>query len=313
MRTDQDPSARPEALSAVALLGFGEAGYALTEGWRSVDPTLILTAYDIKTANPDTPDAAAMWDRYDAADVRGAETIGAALAEARAVFSVVTADRAHDAARAAATVMAPGTLYLDANSCAPETKRASAKVIEAAGLRYVDTAIMSPIRPKLHRAPMLVSGPHAAAAAELMGTLGMDARVVAGEVGRASSIKMLRSVMIKGIEALTLECLLAARQAGVDDEVIASLDASMPGWDWGAKAAYNMERTTTHGLRRAAEMHEVARTVSDLGVPARMAAATTEWQHEMGSLGLPPGPETYHDRADAIIAALRNAKLEEST
>jgi 3-hydroxyisobutyrate dehydrogenase-like beta-hydroxyacid dehydrogenase len=140
-----------------------------------------------------------------------------------------------------------------------------------------------------------------------MDSLGMDVRVIEGDVGRASSIKMIRSIMVKGIEALTLECLLSAVAAGVEDEVIASLDASMPGWDWAARAAYNMERTTTHGARRAAEMREVVTTISDLGLPARMSPATVVWQQNMGDLGLTGRPEDYQNRAKAILAALGNA------
>ena len=92
--------------------------------------------------------------------------------------------------------------------------------------------------------------------------------------------------------------------AGVDGEVLASLDASFPGFDWPARAAYMMERTTTHGIRRAAEMREVAKTVADLDLPDGMARAITGWQQLMGDLGLPPGPGDYAARADAILAAL---------
>lgn len=302
MRTDRDISA---ALPArIALLGFGEAGSALAEGWHDARPGLTLAAYDLKTESSENEIAAAMWDRYGIHGVSGADSPDAALAGAEAVFSLVTADAAQAAARAAAAAIAPGAFYFDCNSCAPETKRASAALIEAAGGRYVDTAIMSPIRPKLHRAPLLVSGPHAAEGAALLTALDMSARALTGDVGHASSVKMLRSVMIKGIEALTLESLLAARRAGVADEVIASLDASMPGWDWAARAAYNMERTTTHGARRAAEMREVARSVADLGLPPRMAEATVAWQADMGALGIDPGDMDFEHRADAILAAL---------
>ena len=113
---------------------------------------------------------------------------------------------------------------------------------------------------------------------------------VAGpRVGDASTIKMLRSVMVKGLEALTAECLLAARRAGVEGAVLASLQASDPGFDWTARSAYNLERMMVHGRRRAAEMREVAATLRELGLPDRMAAATADWQAELGALGLAGG------------------------
>ncbi len=90
---------------------------------------------------------------------------------------------------------------------------------------------------------------------------GGSVAIVPGAVGAASSIKMIRSVMVKGLEALTAECFLAADAAGVTEAVRASLDASWPGTDWGAKADYNLERMMAHGIRRAAEMEEVAKTL----------------------------------------------------
>ncbi len=116
---------------------------------------------------------------------------------------------------------------------------------------------------------------------------------------------MIRSVMIKGFEALTAECFLAARRAGVDDAVIASLQASDPGVDWPARGAYNLERMMAHGTRRAAEMREVAATLRELGLPDRMAAAAALWQDQIADLGLAPGTPDLAARADRILAALR--------
>lgn len=300
------------APTLAALIGFGEAGCALAEGWRADLPALSIRAFDIKAASTDNTVAAAMWDRYQAYGVVGSDAVRDTLKSACAVFSLVTADQAHEAAKDAAESIAPGSLFFDCNSCAPDTKRASAQVIEAAGARYVDTAVMAPIRPRLHKTPLLISGPHGEAALATLKAMGMNAQRVDGDVGRASSVKMLRSVMIKGIEALTLESLLSARAAGVEEEVIASLDASMPGFGWAARAAYNLERVTTHGTRRAAEMREVAKTVDYLDLPPRMARAIADWQDEIGALGLAPGKNNYQARADAILSARENAKMEDT-
>jgi 3-hydroxyisobutyrate dehydrogenase-like beta-hydroxyacid dehydrogenase len=115
---------------------------------------------------------------------------------------------------------------------------------------------------------------------------------------------MVRSVIIKGIDALTAECMLAARRAGVADAVLASLQASDAGIDWRARASYNLERMMVHGGRRAAEMREVARTIAQLGLPGRMACATAEWQQAIGDLGREGGEDRVDDRADRILAAL---------
>jgi hypothetical protein len=96
---------------------------------------------------------------------------------------------------------------------------------------------------------------------------------------------MVRSVMIKGIEALTLECFLAASRAGVIDEVAASMKNNYPGLDWGKIVPYNLERMANHGERRAAEMEEVADTLRELGVEPLMTSATVKRQREMGQIG----------------------------
>jgi 3-hydroxyisobutyrate dehydrogenase-like beta-hydroxyacid dehydrogenase len=231
-------------------------------------------------------------------------TPGPALAGVDVVLCLVTADQALAAAATAAPHLPPGALWFDGNSCAPSTKRQAAAVIEDAGGRYVDWAIMAPVHPRRHKTPGLLAGPHAEVAAEMATTLGLAATVVGPEIGQASTIKMLRSVVIKGFEALTAEAFLAAERAGVAAEVLASLQASDPGWDWAARGAYNLERMTAHGTRRAAEMGEVAQTLRDLGLPDDMARATVAWQSRLGALGLPAGADDLGLRARAILASL---------
>lgn len=279
-------------MQTLAFIGFGEAGQAFA---GSVARPARVTGFDLKDR------AAAMAGlRVEAAPDRGA-----ALAGAGAVWCLVTADRAEAAARECAPHLAPGTLWFDGNSCSPGTKGRAAAVIEAAGGRYVDVAIMAPVHPLRAAVPLLVAGPHGAAAEVALLGLGMKPTLVGETVGQASTIKMLRSVMIKGIEALTAECVLAARTAGVEGKVLASLQKSDPGFDWMQRSAYNLERMAAHGIRRAAEMREVAKTLTELGLPDRMAAATALWQDQLGALGVPMEDEGLEVRADALLAALR--------
>jgi 3-hydroxyisobutyrate dehydrogenase-like beta-hydroxyacid dehydrogenase len=197
---------------------------------------------------------------------------------------------------------------LDLNSCSPSTKRSSAEVIEAASARYVDVAVMAPVHPKLNHVPCLMAGPHATEIAAVLADLPMTVRVISGEVGAASSIKMIRSVMIKGLEALTSECVLAAVAAGVEDEVLASLNAGAD-FDWGARAAYNFDRMIVHGARRAAEMEEVAKTLDDLGLPNDITRSTVLWQRRIADLGLSAPQTPLEDgpveTANTLLSELR--------
>lgn len=278
----------------IALIGFGEAGstFARSGGWEAA------CVFDRKT---DTAEAKAMQARYDEAGVTGAVTLAEALAGRPLVLSLVTADQALAAAEAAAPHLAPNALYCDGNSVAPQTKQEAARAVEAAGAHYVDLAILAPVDPARLAVPLLLSGGHAERAANALAALGFQNISIAGEaVGRASSIKMIRSVMVKGIEALTAECVLAAEAAGVRDEVLASLDASERPRPWEARADYNLDRMLIHGLRRAAEMEEVVKTLEALGTGAAMTRGTVERQRAIGTLGLNTPPEGLGPKLAAI-------------
>ncbi|MFM9852054.1 MAG: DUF1932 domain-containing protein [Sphingomonadaceae bacterium] len=242
-------------MTQATLIGFGEAGqaFAAVGNWRAFDTDRAKTR------------SLSLFEALDGAEV---------------VLSVVTADQALIAARNAAPHIERGTLFCDMNSVAPGTKQKAADEIEAAGGRYVDVAIMSPVNPAQMATPLLVSGPHADSGMAALAGLGFTSvRAVGDQVGRASTIKMLRSVMYKGMEALTAECLIACEKAGVTDEVLGSF-----GNDWSSGADYRLDRMMLHGVRRSAEMAEVVKTLESLGAEALMTRGTLDWQAAIGSL-----------------------------
>ncbi|MEV5020446.1 NAD(P)-dependent oxidoreductase [Sphingobium sp. LMA1-1-1.1] len=266
----------------LGLIGFGEAGstFAGSGKWGAR-----AHVFDRKTDDP--ADAQAMRDAYAAAGVTYAPFMEQALSGVDLVMSLVTADQALAVAEAAAAWLRAGSIYCDMNSVAPQTKEQAARLVEAAGGHYVDVAVMAPVNPARLSVPLLLSGSMAAQAASRLAALGFSNINLVGEnVGRASSIKMIRSVMVKGLEALTAECVLAAEAAGVREEVLASLDASDKAQSWGDRADYNLDRMMIHGLRRAAEMEEVVRTLDGLGTGAAMSRGTVERQHAIGALGV---------------------------
>lgn len=287
--------------SGLAIIGFGEAAEAFVSGWRETHDGAI-SCYDLKVGKPEEREILKL--RADRLGVGICGTQAEALESAQSVFSLVTADQALVAAQDCVAHIKAGTLWLDCNSCSPGTKRQASQVIEAAGAIYLDVAIMAPVHPKRHRTPLLVSGSRALEAMPLLEALDMQPRHAGDTVGQASAIKMFRSVMIKGFEALTAECLLAARRAGVEAEVLHSLQASDPGFDWAKRSAYNLERMMVHGGRRAAEMREVARTVAEQGLPSRMSDAITDWQAQVADLELAGGSADVGERADRILEAI---------
>lgn len=280
----------------VGLIGFGEAGstFANAGGWGER-----AHVFDRMTGNG--PEAPAMLDAYKTARVLGARFLDDALSGVDLILSLVTADQALAAAGAAAECMAPGAIYCDMNSVAPQTKQQAAQLIEAAGGHYVDVAVMAPVDPARLAVPLLLSGRQAEEAAARLAALGfVKTRVVGDAVGRASSIKMIRSVMVKGVEALTAECVLAAEAAGVREDVLASLDASDKLKPWEERADYNLDRMLIHGIRRAAEMEEVVKTLEGLGTGAAMTRGTVERQRAIGELGVKTPPEGLAGKIEHI-------------
>lgn len=282
-------SQTPSAPLRVALVGFGEAGstFARAGGWEDD-----AAAFDIDPAR-----MAAMADCGVAPHADPAS----ALADAAIVLSLVTADQAIAAAECAAPLMAPGAIFCDMNSVAPDTKRAAARAVEAAGARYVDVAVMAPVDPARLNVPLLLAGPAADEAMAALNALGFaKTRVVGDQIGQASAIKLCRSIMVKGLEALTAEMVLAAQTAGVLDEVLASLDASEKPVSWRDRADYNLDRMILHGRRRSAEMAEACAMLRDLGIAPRMTDNTVSWQQGIGALDLRPVPTSLELKIAAI-------------
>lgn len=280
----------------MSFIGFGEAGQAFggADGWQGS-----ACAYDKLTDDP--AHRASKEADYASTRVRGCASHAEAVAGADLILSLVTADQALAAAIETGRHISPGALFCDMNSVAPSTKQAAAAAVERAGGRYVDVAVMSPVHPARLGVPLLLSGPEAPAAAAEFASLGFSSlRVVGTQVGQASTVKMARSVIVKGIEALTAEAMLAADAAGIAGEVLASLDASEKAEAWTKRADYNLDRMILHGLRRAEEMEEAVKMLEGLGVEPLMTRGTVRRQREIGSLRLATPAAGLEGKIDQI-------------
>jgi len=291
----------------VCFIGFGEAGQALASGLRDAG-VQGLSAWDILFPVPAGEALRAAADRMG---VRRGASAGDAVKDADLIVAAVTAVSSLDAAQAAKPFLRRDQYYLDINSVSPARKQLTGKLIDEAG-RYVDMAVMAPVHPARHQTPSLLSGPHAASVEPILLALDMKVSVAGPTVGTAAAIKMVRSVMVKGLEALTLECFLAARRTGVEEEIIASLSMSYPGLDWPKLVEYNLERMANHGIRRAHEMEEVADTLHELGIDPHMTAGTIRRQLEMGELGKrEPLKSAVPDGRVAMLDAVGRALIDD--
>lgn len=260
--------------NTVLMIGFGEAGQAIVSGWRDAGFDHAVLIYDIKLDDPKTRDG--MLSAARALDVTPIAHEQNAVAPVSHVFSVVTADQALRAAYRAADILPDGATFWDMNSVAPETKRQAAKLLEATGLHYLDVAVLSPIHPKRHAAPLAIAGAVDGTIRDAIDRFGFDADVFSTTIGDAASLKLLRSIVIKGVESLLVECHQAGESVGLTDKVLRSLAPSFPGIDWPERLDYVLQRVEQHGERRAAEMKEAVSFLDELGVPPLMSKAAAE-------------------------------------
>jgi 3-hydroxyisobutyrate dehydrogenase-like beta-hydroxyacid dehydrogenase len=284
---------------SIGFIGFGEAGSTIARGLKSAGVERIF-AYDIKLGDP------LIRDRAREAQATLVDSSSELADAATILFSTVTSSSAFDAARQTVAYLSPRHTYADLNSVSPAVKQDIEKEIGESGASFVEAAVMAPVGPYGHQVPMLLGGPHAKAFMETMAPFGMKLRVLDGaKVGSAAAVKMCRSIVVKGIEALLFECVMAATKFDADDLVFASLKETWPGIDWKKLADYTSGRVVVHGERRAREMEEVAETLKAIGIDPIMADATArrqDWSAEMDlrSHFGPEGPKTYQEVLDVL-------------
>ncbi len=285
----------------ICLLGFGEVGQTLAADLRAHVGS--ITAWDLKFAESASAPtlAAGRLGVIAAADAR------TAVAEADLTISAVTAAQIGEAAMSVAAHLKRDAYYFDLNSTSPAAKQAAAAWIDAAGGRFVEAAIMSPIAPARVASPMLLGGAHAATFLPLATQIGFTgARCFSEQLGAASAAKMCRSVVVKGLEALMLESLLTARKFGVEQAVLESLQSTSPADTWRTQGRYMISRALIHGRRRAEEMREAAHTVAEAGLAPRMSNACAEWQ-EWAADHSAAANEALEQMLDTLLAPPRGA------
>jgi 3-hydroxyisobutyrate dehydrogenase-like beta-hydroxyacid dehydrogenase len=279
----------------VGFIGFGEAGFHIAKGLRAAGLALIL-AYDIHTHTPGRGELIQRRARESGVSLADSSQLLASACDL--LLSTVTASSALEAALQTAPFLDARHLYADLNSVAPATKQAIDAAVCGAGARFVEGAIMSPVPAHGHRAPILLGGGAATEFAQAMGRWGMRLEVLGTSVGGAAAVKMFRSIVVKGLEALLFECVLGASRYGAEKRVFDSLGESFPGLDWDKLANYMVGRVVVHGERRAREMEEVAATLRSLDIEPIMADATARRQDwgarlELWSRFAAEGPAGY--------------------
>ena len=255
----------------IAFIGFGEVGQTFARGFLKHEGVRV-SAYDILIGTSAGERLAA---RASSLGVVWCARPEQAASHADFVISAVTASQAEAVAETARDWLKPGQIFVDVNSAAPSTKQRAAQHVEAAGADYVEAAVMAPVLKPGLQVPILSGGPRAAEVSTRLNALGMNLTPVSDTHGIASAMKLCRSIIIKGLEALMVDCAEASERWGVKDPVFASLHATFPSIDFHALAADMRERVATHGVRRSAEMAEAGEMLAALGMNPDLALAVS--------------------------------------
>jgi 3-hydroxyisobutyrate dehydrogenase-like beta-hydroxyacid dehydrogenase len=287
----------------VTLIGYGEVGQILATDLHAAGLQGIR-AWDIAFTDTQSIPSRALGARMVQPCVNARE----AVADAQVVISAVTAAQSFEAAQAAAPALPAGAYFLDLNSVSPEVRRRTAALIDSHGGRFVEAAVMAPVPPQRLATPILLGGAHAEEFLPIARELRLEgARVFDAELGRASAAKMCRSVIVKGMEALLTESLLTARHFGVERSVLSSIQDLFSKQDWEKQSHYMISRSLLHGRRRAEEMREVTRTVSEAGIDPWMSAACARRHDWSAAFRADAGRENLEEVLDALLASIRRS------
>ena len=282
---------------AVGFIGFGEAGYHIAKGLHGAGVSPIF-AYD--AALESDARRAGIEARAADADVVLCKTLADLVRCSEIILSTVVSSVAAVVAREAVEHLGGQHYYVDLNSTSPAVKKEIATIIAPSGAHFVEAAVMAAVPPFGHKVPMLLCGEAAIKLIARLSAYGMNLEDFGHEIGRATATKMFRSIVVKGLEALLLECTMAATRYGVAEKVLESVGTGYPGIDWNKLANYLIGRTAVHGERRAHEMEEVARTLQAMGIEPIMAEAAAKRIMGFAQLGLKErfggkAPESYHE------------------
>jgi 3-hydroxyisobutyrate dehydrogenase-like beta-hydroxyacid dehydrogenase len=291
----------------LGFIGFGEAAFNIAQGLRQANGDAVtMYAYDLHTHTPQR--GALIQQRAAICGCILLDSVAELAQTCPTLISLVTADSALDAVIATAPHLLAHHLYADFNSVSPKRKKAIAEVVTQTGSNFVEVAVMASVPPYAHRVPLLMNGDAAESLAQTLRALGMQTEVMSGEIGAAAAVKMCRSIVIKGMEAILFECILGACEYGAETRVFASLQESYPGIQWDELASYMVGRAVVHGERRAREMEEVANTLREADIEPIMAQAIAQ-RHDWAAKRLRShfdalGPKHYHEVV-AVLNALK--------
>lgn len=287
----------------LGLLGFGEAARRLAKDLTQAGFSNIL-AYSRSGAKAQPGDP--LHQSAQAAGVTLVKTVGTLAKKSDIIIVLTPGKSALPALKKILKYLRPDHLYVDASSNSASNMEKAAVLIGDKA-KFVDASIMGPVDLMGIKVPFAASGPHATAFRELMVPHGMVINVVGVNPGDASAMKLIRSVLMKGLAGLLLETMEAARRRNILDEVIEDSSVTFNDIPFQKIIKRYVGGTAVHCERRIHEMKECLELLHDMGSSDRNTRNTIAMLRDMVKMGMPvkftKEPETIHPVIDTLIAA----------
>lgn len=292
----------------VAIIGFGEAGYHIAKGFLE-DGLTNITVFDALQNDPIRGPGI----RKRAAEIGApvSETMEDACAQARFIFSLVTANAAVPVAQKVLPLLRSGQVFVDLNSVAPSVLERIDQLPRGEGALVCDGAVLGNVQKNGHRVSVYLAGSGAQAVYDAFTPYHMKLKVLDSPIGSASGVKMLKSVYSKGLQQLVLEFILSAESYGVLEEMMTSVNNPMAGKTLEEYANEAMPRLVIHAKRRAAEVENAVETVQSLGLDPAMTAAAQRKFEAVAAIDLEDIPTeeirsmTYQEIARLLLPRMK--------
>jgi 3-hydroxyisobutyrate dehydrogenase-like beta-hydroxyacid dehydrogenase len=294
----------------IAFIGVGELALSLAAGMTSAGACEVR---GYSRPRSDRRAAHSQRERAASAGITLCASAEEAVSGATVVIAAVPGAAAIEVATAAAQSLTADAIYVDPAPLSPSDKSAAAQIVAAAGGRFVDAAVLGTVATEGERVPLLCAGPGAEAWSELAQALGLNVTVLPGPAGQAARVKLLRSVYMKGRDALVMEMLLAARAHGIEKAVVDSIEGAGERIPFPQIADRIVCAMGVHAGRRADELEisaELLRSSAVEPIVTEAGAGRLRWIAELGlrdhfSGQRPQDPEAVLAAIDALRARAR--------
>ncbi len=287
----------------IGIIGYGEAGQAIAQGLFS-NKGRSISVFDIKFNDDEFEESLRLKAKEQGIIVE--EDMRSLISKSDMILSLVTGEVAAQVVRESLPFMKEGKVYVDMNTVSPRGKMLIGELIEKKGGSFIEVAILGAIASYGFKSPMLVCGKRADEFVNLLGNMGFNVRFVSKEIGKASYLKMLRSVFAKGVEALLLEMLVGAERCDLVEPLMDAIVKHMDGSSFQEIANTWITTNVIHADRRAEEMDHVIETLNELHVRPIMAEAVRDRLRKSSQSGLRAffkggKPDHYHEVIKAMV------------